>query len=406
MSQRTLRAIDTTSDGSTLLPSASVGVTVADRRPDVVLTDASSSFECEYTSGINRVLSFDAYLLIDNIARNFEVWQFDQGDAETPARRSVYDVTTYPNDPIASLLDVDMHAAFLREAGQIVVVNHYGRARWFDLPAATRQLRPVRERQLLGDMERIVIAHDCFIASSPRGEYTDDTAQPGVFLFEPVTRVQDGNRGSGDDRLAHTQVLADWEVISALSVSPDGAWLAVASGPRLGVFSLSANAAGLQLGAANWEAEVGYHCQWLHFDSAGHLWTGGYRVLPSDSDGGDWDACRGGGATAFDVGGARVLETDLPDETAWGYGADPLVLSRDACRIFAVGRDGSLHVTASSKREPPICLYPGIDAHMDGEAPSMGIGHAALRGGRLYAGFSRGGYRLLRYDVRDVGGLS
>ena len=307
---------------------------------------------------------------------------------------------------MASLLDVDVHAACLHRAGrEMLVVNHYGRVRAFEMPLATSRLRPVREWQLLGDTERVVFAHDCFIASSPRGEYTVDPAQPGVFLFEPVTRPK-----GASTRLDCDQVLAEWDVTSAISFSEQMGWLAVASGQRIGVFALapSATGAGLRLGACQWEAEVGCHCQWLHFDALRRLWTGGYRLLRSDPEGDHWDACRGGGIAAFDAGGTRVFDAELPDETAWGYGADPIVLSPDAGRIFVLGRNGSLHAV-TTERGSTVQLHAAIDApgrSAEIEKLSLGIGHAALREGWLYAGFSRGGCRLLRYDLRAEDALA
>ena len=147
---------------------------VALHRPTVVETDASSSFVCDYVAGVNRVLSLPPYLLVDNIGRNFEVWRFQSGDVE-PAARARYDLTSYPGDPMASLLDVDLHAAFLRRDGrELLAVNHYGRVRGFELPAPAVHMRPAWELQLVGDTERVVMAGDCFIASSPRGEFTDD----------------------------------------------------------------------------------------------------------------------------------------------------------------------------------------------------------------------------------------
>ena len=43
-------------------------------QPAIVATDPSSSFVCDYVAGVNRVLSLPPYLLVDNIARNVELW--------------------------------------------------------------------------------------------------------------------------------------------------------------------------------------------------------------------------------------------------------------------------------------------------------------------------------------------
>jgi hypothetical protein len=347
-------------------------------QPAVIETDPSSSFVCDYVAGINRVLSLPPYLLVDNIGRNFEVWRLPSGDLQ-PAARARYDLTTYRDDPIASLLDVDLHAAFLRRGGrELLTVNHYGRVRGFELPAPAERMQPAWERQILGDTERIVLAGDCLIASSPRGEFTDDPPQPGVFLFEPVDRSIAAEAGE-TRRLACDQVLAEWGVISAVAIPAAATRLAVAAETRLGVFELACGSADLRLGDCLWEAPLRFHCQWLQFDETGRLWTGG----PNGID-----------AFAADSG-SHHLGIRLPDATAWGYGAEPLVLSPDGRTLYALGRDASLHMidvsTGAQHR-----LYDPLEG-VDGVTPSLGIGHAALHDGWLYAGFSRGGFRLLRY---------
>jgi hypothetical protein len=130
------------------------------------------------------------------------------------------------------------------------------------------------------------------------------------------------------------------------------------------------------------------------------LWAGGHRVSAADTS--DWDACRGGGLSAFtDESGVPHFTVGLPDETAWGYGADPLVLATDRQAVYVLGRDASLHVVDLNSRALRQ-LYAALDeAPATVAARSLGIGHAALRGDWLYAGFSRGGFRLLRYDVRE-----
>ena len=277
------------------------------RQPAVIETDASSSFACDYVAGINRVLSLPPYLLVDNIGRNFEVWRFPPGDLE-PAARARYDLTSYPDDPIASLLDVDLHAAFLcRDGRELLAVNHYGRVRRFDLPSPASHLRPTGELQLLGDTERVVMAADCCITSSPRGEFTDESSQPGIFLFEPIAAARAPAAG-GPRRRVGDQALAGWGMTSALAVSAAANRLAVAAGSRVGVFRLACGRAGLRLGDCLWEAPLRAHCQWLHFDETGRLWAGGYRPSSSAAGGGDWDGCRGGGVDAFAVeGGAHLL---------------------------------------------------------------------------------------------------
>ena len=159
---------------------------------------------------------------------------------------------------------------------------------------------------------------------------------------------------------------------------------------------------GLRLGDCLWEASLRFHCQWLHFDEVQRLWTGGYRrVLVCCSKRRLGCLPRRRHRRLRGESGAQHVSVALPEETAWGYGADPIVLAADCRGLYVLGRDASLHVidttTCATHR-----LYNALD-ELDGvTTPSLGIGHAALHDGWLYAGFSRGGFRLLRYAPRQA----
>ena len=365
-------------------------------RPDVIETDASSSFVCDYVAGVNRVLALPPYLVVDNIGRNVEVWRFQPGEPE-PAARARYDRTSYPGDPIASLLDVDIHAAFLhRDGRELLAINHYGRVRGFELPAASARLQPLWECQLLGDTERIVMAGDCCITSSPRGEFTDDLPRPGIFLFAPIAAARRPASGHAG-RPACAQALADWGVIDALAVSPSADRLAVSAGQQLGIFSLTSSDAGLRLGECLWEAALSFACQWLHFDETGCLWTGGHHVSPAPA-GDESEAGRGGRVDAYAAdSGSRQFTAVLPDATTWGYGADPIVPAAHCRQLYVLGGDASLHVVDGATGRCRQLYEPSPPP--DNAAAALGIGHATLLNGRIYAGFSRGGFRLWRYDL-------
>jgi hypothetical protein len=86
----------------------------------------------------------------------------------------------------------------------------------------------------------------------------------------------------------------------------------------------------------------------------------------------------------------------LPEETSWGYGADPIVPDAGGRSVYALGREGSLwRIDVAGRRATRI--YRPAD-HDAGAAP-LGIGHAALWDGWIYAGFSRGGFHLRRYAL-------
>ncbi|NOT25830.1 MAG: hypothetical protein HOP16_06970 [Acidobacteria bacterium] len=374
------------------MDSTETGV-VSSSTPVIIPTDTASGLECHSFAGVNRILNLEPYFLVDNIGRNIEVWRFEKDGIE-PSERRWYDRTSCPRE-IPSLLDVDLHAAFLRGGGhELLTVDHYGRLWHFALRPSAVQMRPTCEMQLLGDVERFVMANDCFIGSSPRGHATDDAAQPGIFLFAPLPRSLP--TASGVTRLACDQALADWGAITALGVSASATRLAVGAGTRLGVFALHASDTGVKIGPCAWEANVAFESQWLHIgDDA--LWAGGFRPSPS-AESGDWNACRGGSIEVFAIdSGARTRAIDLPEETAWGYGADPVVLAPDYRRAYVLGCDASLHVVDIRKRVTRQ-LYASPLGREEGDL-SLGIGHADLRDKWLYAGFSRGGFRLFRYDL-------
>ena len=128
------------------------------RAPEIIPTDTSSNSVCYSFAGVNRVLNLEPYLLIDNIGRNIEVWRFHANGVE-PAQRGWYDRTSTP-----SLLDVDLHAAFLRGDDELLTVDHYGRMWRFSLPPSPVQMRPTCEVRLLAVRAR----PRCFVACHRR----------------------------------------------------------------------------------------------------------------------------------------------------------------------------------------------------------------------------------------------
>ena len=360
------------------------------RVPEIIPTDTWSDAVCYSFAGVNRIVNLEPYLVVDNIGRNIEIWRFEKNGIE-PVEHAWYDRTATP-----ALLDVDLHAACLRGDHELLTVDHYGRMWRFALPPSAVRMPPTCEVRLLGDVERFVMVNDCFIGSSPRGHSSDDVPQPGIFLFAPLSSTR--ATAHGVTRLGCDQALADWGVITALAVSPSATRLAVGAGTRLGVFPLHVDGTRLRIGPCAWQADVTFESQWLHIDDT-TLWASGFQPLAATQHG-DGSSCGGGSIERFSISdGARTLSVRLPGATAWGYGADPVVLAPDHRRVYVLGREASLHaidVRNGITRQLYACPVAGEHADV-----SLGIGHAALRDRWIYAGFSRGGFRLFRYDLNQ-----
>ncbi|MPZ16541.1 MAG: hypothetical protein GEV06_01305 [Luteitalea sp.] len=368
-------------------------------------TDDASTFTNTGGAGINRLVALDDLLLIDNIGRNFEIRRLT-GEGHEPAFTQIarYDVTIFPGEDIPSILDLDVHGASLSADGSLLLVcNHYGHVRCFEWPVPRTptggRLTSSVEVQLLGDTERVLFCDDCLIVSSPRGSYTLDPPTPGIVVSERVTSSRASARAVPPRRLTYVPALQDWGTVIGLAIDTRLQLLAVASGDRVGVFGLESTKDGLRVGRCLWKKTVAHSTQWLVIDSLRErLLSAGHDGTDSDPDGDDWNACRGGVLNMFSLRGEVLSVTALPDTTAWGYGSDPLVLSSDGTVVYAVDRTAGLHaLDVATGRIEEVC---GGLRMPDGQLmPSLGIGHCALVDRRLYAGFSRGGYRLFHYDT-------
>ena len=368
--------------------------------PIVMDTNPSSPVMDSGWPGIGRVLAIENYLLVNNLYRNFEIWQFSrpgrsgrEGEVE---RVGCYNDTAFPGED-------DVHAAFLHSGGRLLlVINHYGRIQGFRLPLSPQGPGPESsfDLQFFGDTERIVLAKDCFIASSPRGHQTHDPPQPGIFISQPIGDLLALNRHPKiPHRLKYRQELAEWGMVTALAAAPHSGLLAVASGARVGLFALEYDAGGLRLVQCLWERTTPYYTQWIGFDpEQSRLLVAGYSPSPQNQDSYKWDECCGGGLVSFSLQGECLLESPLPEATAWGYGGVPVVLSRDGNILYGVDRVAGLH-SLSTRTGAMAQIYRG-PAKLDGvRTPSLGIGHCDILQNCLYAGFSRGDYRLFRYEL-------
>jgi hypothetical protein len=186
--------------------------------------------------------------------------------------------------------------------------------------------------------------------------------------------------------------LADWGVVTALAFEPRRRLLAVSAGERLGLFGLDRDdRAELR---RLWTADLAHAAQWLAFDDRGQILAAGHEG-GNDDDGTEWNACRGGTLTVLTVAGTEVGRVTLPDATAWGYGSDPMVLSENGQIAYVIDRVAGVHAVDLATGHTD-CLYAGVAS---AERESLGIGHAVRIAGHLYAGFSRGGYRVFRFPL-------
>ena len=352
---------------------------VSERRPEVVLTDPTSSFACDYVSGVNRVLSLDSYLLIDNIARNVEVWEFGRDAGETPVGRSrAASASAIPwrrcwtstcTRPSCRKPADDCGESLRSRAGSTCRPSG-GVPADFRAPA-------------LGDTERVLFAR-LFHRIVARGKY----GRPGAAGCSssspwPDRRTRQANRLTRRDA-RHDQALADWDVISAIDVPADGQSLAVASG---GVCSRCCGLPQAASGRGRWETEVPISASGS-LDAAHRLWTSGVVrcLMPAAMTG----THAGAAAPPPSMTKARVsfpiCRTTPPGATVIRR------ISSDLQRLFtlAAADHDKLDLDAAHK----WCLYAG--SRRRPTTSRLGIGHAALR--EIYAGFSRG-YRLMRYDV-------
>ena len=377
--------------------------------PEVIATDPRSSFSNSTKYGVNRIVALGDYLLVNNIGANCEVWQFAPGHSghESEVRhRALFNTTIFPGQDLPSIFDVDAHAAFLLNGGKnLLLSNHYGRLRCFDLTQlASGKLPLVSELSFRGDTERILLVDGCLVTTSPRGQFTPDPAEDGLLISAPLADLARGPT-TASDYLDYVRYLPGWGTLTALATDASRRLLAVGAAQRLGLFEFEASGTGLTLGRCLWERSVPYLPQWLGIDTQrGRVLVAGYEDLDADPTGDDWDALSHGGFAVYSQAGDLLLKALLPATTAWGYGADAVVPSSDYSHLYALDRSAALHSISTDTGESSQ-LYPGAAPDERTWLQSPGIGHCEVIGRSFYAGFSRGGYRLFRYALPADSGL-
>lgn len=368
----------------------------------VVATDSTAAphaslYRGPTYAGIGRLRAAAGLLIVNNLYRNLEVWRFAAGSDGCPdsvASRALYHDAAHPGED-------DLHFADVLDGRRLVTADHYGRVLLFDLEDGARELTPAATLCFAGDTERLILARGRLIASSPRGYRTADAAMPGICVSEPLASALDAASERGQHApLRWRQELADWGRVDALAADADGTLLAVAAAGRLGLFHLSDSDHHLRPRGPLWQAQLPFLCLWLAFDPAGEgLLAAGPCWGGAEPDSYGWDDLRGGLLQAFRLDGRKALRAAMPEWTAWGYGGQPLVLPRDGAWLYAVDRRAGLHRVSLLSGESQLLWLGQPAANESTASASLGIGHADIVGSHLYAGFSRGGYRLFHYRL-------
>jgi hypothetical protein len=143
----------------------------------------TSNVSNDQPAGIGRVAALHDGCAWNNLGRNVVF----ADDRLQP--RAIFGDTIYPDDPVTSEYDLDVHAIVdLGDIGLVAVLNHLGTLRVFERPHR-EEVRPTEpslrdERQLpfVADVERIVAMGDRLITSRPRGD-----RQPGLLVTNPLS---------------------------------------------------------------------------------------------------------------------------------------------------------------------------------------------------------------------------
>jgi hypothetical protein len=327
--------------------------------------------------GIGRVVALGGGLAAwNNLGRNVVFAAVDAAAGVRPV--AVFGDTRFPDDDEASQYDLDVHAILdAPDLGLVLVTNHFGTVRGFarrDVagPAAesVRRVQPTEVGEFVADVERTVVVGGRLVGSAPRCD-----GAIGVLVSRPL-------RHGLDAAIAAEPSGERFGEVSALGAVA-GSGLAV--GGERHVARASVTDGGRGLGRWRWERDVPFRVAAL-VDDGDVLWAAGPDASDGPTDDYDWEHLHGGGWAALDRDDGSVLASGpLPAGVAWGTGGVAVV---PICgRLAVLTRDGAVHV-----------VDPASPAAAPSSAPlaarSLGIAHAALVGGRILAGFNRGGYRL------------
>lgn len=376
-------------------------------RMELIRTHPDSSVCNSQPAGIGRLAVFGGQLVINNLGRNIELSAVAGQGLEL---NWLSDECAFPDDDERSQFDLDMHAFLTGPDGSsLVAVNHYGRVSCFSaalLPVMRSTPWLVPDAHLLwpGDVEQFAWLGNGLISTSPRGYKCDDPPATGILISEEPwdqallrAAVVKGEVISpmAAHRLRYQRLLSDWGYTTALAVDKRHLIIAVAAGPRVGVFGASLkDGGGIQLNQMQWEAELPFRCCWLRFvPDRLELAAAGFGIDCPDPDAVDWSALGGGGFAVLSADRGKLLasgrfEVDL----AWGNGGTPLVLSNGNSLFCGVDRNANLYSWDADGTMTVLATTRFTE--------SLGIAHLARFRDDLFCGFNRGGYTVFRYHLR------
>jgi hypothetical protein len=368
--------------------------------PDSVVSNSQPA-------GVGRLTARGRLLVINNLGRNIEMSTVAGQGLEL---NWLSDECAYPGDDECSQFDLDMHAFVSGPDGNsLIAVNHHGLVRCFSeafSPARSlaRRLAPDAHFLWPGDVEQFAWLGPYLVSTSPRGYKCSDLPSTGIVVSrEPWDQSLAVAAGATAEaagsvfahRLRYRQALSDWGYTTALAVDEKKLVVAVAAGPRVGVFRTRLEDDGsIELNEPLWEAEMPFRCCWLRFvPDRPELVAAGFGMACCDPDAVDWSTLGGGGFAVLSADrGKQLASGRFEVDLAWGNGGTPLVLldrnnllagvDRKA-NLFCWDADGAMFVLGVSD-----------------EKESLGIAHLVRSGNGLFCGFNRGGYTLFRYRMR------
>ena len=334
----------------------------------------------EQPAGIGRVAALRDGCAWNNLGRNVVFADDRLGPT------AIFGDTIYPDDPVTSEFDLDVHAIVdLGDAGATAVLNHLGLLRIFTPArrdargAVGPDLHEDRRLGFVADIERVASAGALLVTSRPRGDRL-----PGLLVTEPI--------GTARDPVGAVDAQESFGVVTAVAAGQTGTrsgWVALGGEGRVRLVERD----GDRLAATRWETAVPF-LPAVVVGGTRSIWVAGSALGGTDLDDYDWDRLVGGGLAHLDLASGAVLASGrFGADLAWGSGGVPFVVVDGV--PCGIDRRGGLHVLVPGDPVTSAITPPLAER-------SLGIAHAAVVDRRVVFGFNRGGYRLFAVPADRV----